>query len=470
MAAAKKPTLQDVVSDDLNYELWAPTMKTTLTEKGLWDVVENLFPADLSKIPELATETPPEDLPKWRDFMGKDTEALQILQSCLPDSVLRLTLETTSAKDLWDLLKEANEKAKFEKKLEQDKIKEGERISSLLMEFANDSSKSNYLAIAKMVISLSDSYENETDELILAGLKKLTFNRFRLLLARFELSTVNHTLYEIMKVNGYGSSSQDLESFIKWLTSMSDSYDGAALVMEELMCVKNLTYNNSRELFDLFELVPLKTISDIMNDFEVGSSLHTKEVCYSANDVRDFLKEVNLEKKEGVCSASMDLKRVLRSRHERGECIHCGGKGHVFKDCSDKRIQSRNVGPVTFDEDMWMLYTNTTNHMTPYIKYFSTLDRSRRSRIQSIVSQGMGDVRIMTKEGKTKMIKNVLYVPGMDRNVLSVHQLAELGYSIGMVDDRCTIKDQNGRLFGQSFLDKRGFFLRLQVVEGNLTS
>ncbi|CAL9221682.1 unnamed protein product [Arabidopsis halleri] len=348
MAAAKKPTLQDVVSDDLNYELWAPTMKTTLTEKGLWDVVENLIPADLSKISELATETPPEDLPKWRDFMGKDREALKILQSCLPDSVLRLTLEANSAKDLWDLLKEANEKAKFEKKLEQDKIKEGERISSLLMEIANDSSKSNYLAIAKMVISLSDSYENETDELILKGLKKLTFNRFRWLLDGFESSTVNHTLYEILKKNGYGSSPHDLESFIKWLISMSDSYDGAALVMEELMCMKNLTYNNSRELFDLFELVPLKTIN-----------------------------------------------------------------------CSNKKNQSRNVGPVTFDEDMWMLYTNTTNHMTPYIKYFSTLDRSRRARIQSIVSQGMGDVRIMTKEGKTKMIKNVLYVPGMDRNVLS---------------------------------------------------
>ncbi|CAD5323690.1 unnamed protein product [Arabidopsis thaliana] len=468
MAAAKKPTLQDVVSDELNYELWAPTLKNALTEKGLWDVVENLMPADLSKSPELATEILPEDLLKWSDFMVKDRNALQILQSCLPVSVLRLTLETNSAKDLWDLLESANEQAKLEKKLEQDKVEEGERISSLLTKIADNSLYSNLLAISQMVISLSDSYEHETNELILMGLKKLSFNRFRDLLDLLESCTVNQTLYNIMKGNGYGSSSHDLGR-IYWLNSMSDSYDGAALVMEELMCVKNLTFKNTRELFDMFELVSVKTINEIMKDFEVGSSLRSKEFCHSLNDLRGLLKEAKLEKK-GDCSASMVLKRVMSSRHERGECIHCGGKGHVFKDCSNRKNQSMNVGPVTFDEDMWMLYSNTSNHMTPYIKYFTTLDRSRRARIQSIKSQGMGDVKIMTKEGKTKMIKNVLYVPGMDRNVLSVHQMVEIGYSAVMTDDICTIKDQNGRLFGQALLEKRGFFLRLQVVEGNLTS
>ncbi|KAL1197399.1 hypothetical protein V5N11_011985 [Cardamine amara subsp. amara] len=314
MAATK---IQDIVSDYLNYELWAPIVKTELVEKELWDVVENGIPPNPSKIPELAAKIQAEDLSKWRDFVGKDTKALQILQSSLPDSVFRKTLETSSAKDLWDLLKEANEQAKLEKKLEQLRMKEGERIMS-------------------------------------------------------------------------------------------------------------------------------------------SSSSQSKE---------------------------LDLKKVMRSRYERGECIQCGSKGHIFRDCNKKKNElpeyemlSFDFGPVTYDEDMWMIYNTTTNHMTPNLKFFTTLDRTHRARVvlaggSFIMAEGRGDVKIITKEGK-KTIKNVLYVPKIDRNVLSVGQLTEIGYGIvfSFPHKNCTIEDSTGKLFGVSMLDERGFFLRLQVIEGNLTS
>lgn len=41
MYVERPPTLQEVISDDLNIEVWSAKMKTTLTEKGLWDVVAN---------------------------------------------------------------------------------------------------------------------------------------------------------------------------------------------------------------------------------------------------------------------------------------------------------------------------------------------------------------------------------------------------------------------------------------------
>ncbi|XP_010514239.1 PREDICTED: uncharacterized protein LOC104790231 [Camelina sativa] len=96
--------IQDAVSDDLNYETWAPIVKATLTEKGLWDVVENRIPPDPTKNPELAAKIQPEELSKWRDLAVKDMRALQILQSSLTDSVFKKTLSASSAKDVWDLL------------------------------------------------------------------------------------------------------------------------------------------------------------------------------------------------------------------------------------------------------------------------------------------------------------------------------------------------------------------------------
>jgi len=261
MRAANPMTLQDVVSDDLNYEIWAHIMKTSLVEKGLWYVVKYGIPPDLSKIRELATKIQAQDLSIYRDYVAKDSKALQILQSSLPDSVFRKTLEVTTAKDLWDLLKEADVQAKLEKKLPE---------------------------------------------------------------------------YQMLAID---------------------------------------------------------------------------------------------------------------------------------------------VGHLTFDEDMWMVYTTTTNHLTPYVKYFTNLDRTYRAKIRSIIgsiimSEGRGDVRIMTREGQ-KTIKNVLYVPGINRNVLSVPQMTRIGYRV-VIDAgnlKCTVKDRTGRLFAESLWDnKRCFYMRLQVVEGNLLS
>ncbi|CAH2053170.1 unnamed protein product [Thlaspi arvense] len=81
MAAANTPYL---VSDDFNYEIWAPIVKATLVEKGLWNVVENGIQPDR------------------RNLVVKDKEALEVLRSSLPDSAFRTTLwaSSSSAKDL----------------------------------------------------------------------------------------------------------------------------------------------------------------------------------------------------------------------------------------------------------------------------------------------------------------------------------------------------------------------------------
>ncbi|OAP06925.1 hypothetical protein AXX17_AT3G22400 [Arabidopsis thaliana] len=105
-SATTKPNLQDIISDDLNMEVWSAMLKIILTEEGLWDVVANGVPPDPSKIPKLAATIQAEELCKWRELAREDMKALQILQSSLTDSVFRKTLSATSAKDLWDMLNE----------------------------------------------------------------------------------------------------------------------------------------------------------------------------------------------------------------------------------------------------------------------------------------------------------------------------------------------------------------------------
>ncbi|CAA7013203.1 unnamed protein product [Microthlaspi erraticum] len=127
----------------------------------------------------------------------------------------------------------------------------------------------------------------------------------------------------------------------------------------------------------------------------------------------------------------------------------------------------------TYDETMWMIYNNdiTSNHMTPLEKNFTTLDRTRRARVRFVdgstrMALGTGDVRILTKEGFTVTIKDVLLVPGIVTNALSVGQLSKSGFDIVMGKEYCSIRDNNlGTTFGQTKIDKeRRLFLRLKVV------
>ena len=61
---------------------------------------------------------------------------------------------------------------------------------------------------------------------------------------------------------------------------------------------------------------------------------------------------------------------------------------------------------------------------------------------KNIVVKGKGTIDILTCHG-TKLITNVLYVPDIDQNLLSVGQLVEKGYKVLFNNDCCLIKDAN---------------------------
>jgi hypothetical protein len=80
---------------------------------------------------------------------------------------------------------------------------------------------------------------------------------------------------------------------------------------------------------------------------------------------------------------------------------------------------------------------------------FSSLDESFRSSVKfgdnsKISVMGKGKVTIQTKGNSTHIIANVLFVPNLKTNLLSVGQLQEKRYEIfyqrwSMSDSRCKV-------------------------------
>lgn len=406
-------------SDEFDYEIWAPVAKTRLIEKGLWDVVENGVPPDPSKIPELSATIQAEELSKWRDLVAKDMKALHVLQSSLTGSALRKTLSASSAKEVWDLLEKGNDEAKvrrLEKQFEE--ISMGEKESA-------------------------DSYFDRVNEIV-EQLRRLKIEK------------------------------SDFE-FIKKLlaSSSSGSYDGVVTLLKELNEVHNMTF---------------ESLVEYLFSHGHGYESITEEVLLRI--VKDLRAKPKSEKWCGVCNKNDHNQEECRSIPKKGECFQCGGREHKAKDCNQEpetQIDDEEEEEIvmaakvalddsTYDKDMWMVSGFATIHMTRYEKYFTTLDRTHKAKVGLVdgtvlMVEGKGDVKIMMKEGKKKTVNNVLFVPGINRNVLSLSQMESRGYSFSEGErGECIIRDRTGAEFGETMWAEKELALRLRVIEGNLTS
>ena len=87
--------------------------------------------------------------------------------------------------------------------------------------------------------------------------------------------------------------------------------------------------------------------------------------------------------------------------------------------------------------NLWFLDTGCSNHMIGYKEWFVNIDDKMKNKIKFadnnfVTAEGIGKVMIQRKDGQHSFINDVLYVPNMKNNLLSLGQLLEKGYSIQM--------------------------------------
>ncbi|KAK2994930.1 hypothetical protein RJ640_004484 [Escallonia rubra] len=88
------------------------------------------------------------------------------------------------------------------------------------------------------------------------------------------------------------------------------------------------------------------------------------------------------------------------------------------------------------------------NHMVADKNVFLDMDNTFRSHVKLgngalVEAKGKGTISVQTNEG-SRFIRDVLLVPELDQNLLSVVQLLEHGYKLDFVGDGCVIYD-NGK-------------------------
>jgi hypothetical protein len=121
--------------------------------------------------------------------------------------------------------------------------------------------------------------------------------------------------------------------------------------------------------------------------------------------------------------------------------------------------------------DEWYLYIGCSNDITCKKYWFSELEDSVNVKIKFVdnnivCAEGIGKVMIHRKDGKRACITNVLDVPNMKSNLISIGQLLQNGYTMKMKEQTMRVFYCKNMLILKVPLSKqRTFKININVIE-----
>ena len=142
-------------------------------------------------------------------------------------------------------------------------------------------------------------------------------------------------------------------------------------------------------------------------------------------------------------ACARDMRKERNKRHHANVVEDEGpSQKKERNDNSDNEYSliSTLTGTVTHDNDTWLVDNGASKHMTGYKNYLSTLiERESHQKVKlgddyQYPIKGVGEASYKLESRILLKIKDVLYVLGLKKNLLSISGLEKKGFRVAFVD------------------------------------
>ncbi|RVW71671.1 hypothetical protein CK203_052100 [Vitis vinifera] len=224
------------------------------------------------------------------------------------------------------------------------------------------------------------------------------------------------------------------------------------------------------------------TISSLENSKDLSTSsltelLHSLEAVEQKRlmrqgDTVEGAFQARMQKNAGHKNGKMNNNKPCSNNQKNGvfpPCPHCKKTNHSPQKCWWRPYVKCNKCVTCFanksTSESWLVDSGCTNHMTNNQDLFRELDRTAISKVrigngEYIPVKGKGIVVIESQTG-LKLIYDVLFVPDIDQNLLSVGQLVEKEFKVYFEDRNYIIKDAEGKEVFNIKMKGKSFALNL---------
>lgn len=135
-------------------------------------------------------------------------------------------------------------------------------------------------------------------------------------------------------------------------------------------------------------------------------------------------------------------------------------------------LELQNTNPLTMNnESIWYLDCCATEHMTPYVSKINNFKKTflivQMANEEKIQAEGKGDITVQFSDrngGLLVDLTDVLFVPNLVANILSVGKLVEKGLKITFISNEARISKVNGEVILIAFSKNRLYEIEEQTL------
>ncbi|KAL4334611.1 hypothetical protein GQ457_07G011520 [Hibiscus cannabinus] len=343
------------------------------------------------------------------------------------------------SQDLWELVEKGYSEEGVAVEALRDYKKKDAKALFFIQQAVDDAIFSSRISAATKAKEAWDALKNGyqgTTRVLTVKLQTLRrqFESFRMKEGESIHDCSNNLMLIVNQMRTYGEQITDQKVVEKLLRSLTRKYESTVSAIEES---KDLT---------------VLTIDELLGSLQSHEDRHKS---YEENAIEKAFQAKLKFPKENTTGHERSGNYIRGGYSYRGRRSGRGGGQSSYR-------QQHSADGSQTPNHVWYMDSGSSSHMTANLEAFISLNRSAKTRIKTADgtihhSEGKGVIQLNSGQGCC--IKDVLYVPYLDSNLLSVGQFLREGYSLLFEDYSCAV-----------FTDKtkKNLLLKVPMAKNNM--